>query len=273
MDLEGKVDSYLSAEVAQAFEKNYEINTSTPFEDFGLEIEAKSALVVREKDNKKKILFKKYPQKKLPIASLTKLMTGVVAIENYDLDQTTIISERAVSKNGDSGKLIQGEEKTVKELLEVMLVRSSNDAAWALTEIMGTEKFISKMNSKAEELGLNDTHFVNPSGLENGHGSNISTTKDLLKLVNYLFENEKRILMIGASPSSLNTNKLIFDYSNIIGSKTGYTNKAGGCLIMVLEDDRGYHYVNILLGSENRNSRFREMRKIINLCNNLKLEN
>ncbi|MFW6283051.1 MAG: D-alanyl-D-alanine carboxypeptidase family protein [Minisyncoccales bacterium] len=271
-DLENQLTSYFSAKIIQPSKVDYKINTSTPFEDFGLKIEAKSALSVRKKGDNKKILYKKFPSKKLPIASLTKLMTALIVLENYDLDQKIEISKEAINQNGTSGKLELGEEKSVKNLLEIMLIRSSNDAAWALTELMGTEKFISEMNSKAKELKLNDTHFINPTGLEENSSSNYSTAKDLSKLVNYLLENKKIILLIGSSPSSLNTNKLLLRFSNIIGSKTGYTTRAGGCLLVVLKDERGYYYINLILGSKNRNSRFEEMEKIINISNNLKFK-
>ncbi|SRR6056297_94828 len=272
MDLESQILSYFTAQITSPINLDYKINNTTPFQNFGLEVEASSALSVRKKGDEKKILYKKFPTKKLPIASLTKLMTALIVVENYDLEKKVKVSQSAVEKNGDSGRLEIGEERKIRNLLEIMIIRSSNDAAWALAEIMGIEEFVSKMNKKAEELGLNNTHFINPTGLEAKLNSNYSTAKDLLMLVDYLLEKEKRILLIGANPKPLNTNKLLPNFSNIIGSKTGYTNRAGGCLLVVLSDKRGYNYINIILGAEDKNSRFEEMEKIINLCNNLKFK-
>lgn len=247
-----------------------------------LEIEAKSAIsVLIDLENKERILFEKEGDKKLPIASLTKLMTAIVAMENYDLSQTVEIGKEAAKEKESFGKLRVGEFFEVKDLLFSLLIESSNGAAVALAEIIGLENFVDLMNLRAENLSLKNTLFFNPTGLDS-EGSinrvNYSTVKDLVKLTLYVLETKPMIWEILSiyeidlySPNGVfhhkikNTNEILGEIPKIIGGKTGWTPEAKGCLILIIEAPKNKgKIINIILGSENR---FEEMRKLTNWLN------
>ncbi len=252
-----------------------------------LEIESESAISV-EVDNRgnEKVLFEKNPQKSLPIASLTKLMTALVIFdldETYNFLQLIKITKEAVGQEGSSkyGDLRVGESLLAKDLLYKMLIESSNDAAFALTEPIGKEAFVGLMNLYAKELGLENTHFVNPTGLESNtleEPNNISTTRDLVKLARYIIENYPQIFEITTHQSyeflkpdgslhhfiAQNTNELLGEIPGIIGGKTGWEIEAEGCLLLIIKHPKGNYFINVILGS---NDRFAEMRKIIDILN------
>lgn len=244
-----------------------------------LEIDAKSTTSVLINNNgNEEILFEKNNNEKLPIASLTKLMTANIVLENYDLSQVREISENAVEENEDFGNLKVGEVFSVGELLYPLLMESSNDAAISLAEIVGDEAFVDLMNLEAGKLAMENTHFVNPTGLgpKNSEDSiNYSTATDLIKLTKYLLETKPLIWQIlslaefdlysadGVFHHKVkSTNELLGETPSILGGKTGQTPEAKGCLILVLKTPRGKGYlINVILGSEDR---FGEMRKLVN---------
>jgi len=247
------------------------------------EFQAKSVFSFRVNQKEENVIYQKNIQEKLPIASLTKLMTAVIAIENYPLDEKITISKEAVLQEGDFGKLKVGETMSVENLLYLSLIESSNDAAYALAEKMGSinspqvgiQQFLEKMNVKAKNLGMLDTSFANPTGL-NG-SENYSTSYDLAKLIKHIIFNYPQILEITSKVSAeilnedgslhhlaLNTNELIGKIPNIIGGKTGYNEEANGCLVLVLKNKNGDYLINIILGSPDR---FTEMEKLINWKN------
>lgn len=244
-----------------------------------LKITAESAIsILIDSQGNQDILFDKHTDEKLPIASLTKLMTAYIVWENYDLSQLIEISRKAVKEEGNSGDFKIGESLTVEALLYSLLIESSNDAAAALTEVIGEEPFVDLMNLEAKTLGIENTHFFNSTGLEPDNPDelvNYSTTEDLVKLTAYLLKTNSKILEISALPEydlySLdgvfhhrlrNTNELLAEFSGIIGSKTGWTPQAQGCLLLVnkVPKNRGV-IINVVLGSPDR---FEEMRKLIN---------
>lgn len=246
-----------------------------------IQLEAKSAISVLLNKNKEKILFEKEIDKKLPIASLVKLMTAKVVLENYDISQVVKISKEAVQEEGEFGELKIGEVFRIRDLFYPLLMESSNDVAFALSEVIGEESFIGLMNTEAEELELNNTYFVNPTGLDPENSEDIqnySTSEDLVKLTKDLLKNQPLIWEILStsefdlySPDGVfhhklgNTNKLLesedFEWK-IIGGKTGWTIQAQGCLLLVVRAPRGNGYlINIVLGS---NDRFGEMEKLVN---------
>jgi D-alanyl-D-alanine carboxypeptidase len=241
-----------------------------------LEISAKSAIsVLFNPDSKEeKIIFEKEGNLILPIASLTKLMVADVALENYDLNQIIKISEEAVSQEGDIGNLKIGEELSVENLLYIMLIESSNDAAYALTELITPKDFVDLMNLEAKYIGMTNTHFEDPMGISEKNQSN---TEDLVILIEHLLK-EPLVWDILRKPEFdlklsdgvfhhklINTNEILREWGSnleIVGGKTGYTLKANGCFVLVLKVvDNGY-LINIILGSDDR---FGEMTKIINL--------
>lgn len=249
-----------------------------------LEIEAKASIVV-EIDSKgnERILFEKNSEEPLPIASLTKLMTALVVFdlnETYDFSQLILITKEALLQESNSkyGDLRVGEKLSVENLLHIMLIESSNDAAFALTTPIGEEGFVGLMNFYAKNLGLENTQFVNSSGLEpddSKEPKNLSTTTDLAKLAKYILENYPQIFEITSKqyyevlkPDGFvhhfipkNINELLGEIPEIIGGKTGWALEAGGCLLLVLKGlQKDSYYIAVILGS---NDRFSEMRKII----------
>ena len=243
-----------------------------------LKIEAKSVIsVLVDSQNSEKILYEKAGNKKLPIASLTKLMTANVVLENYDLSQKIRISETAVDQEEEFGKLKAGKTFQVKYLLYPLLMESSNDAAYALANDyneMTEESFVSLMNLEAESLGLENTHFVNPTGLDSNPPTalNYSTAEDLVNFTKYLLKKPLIWEILSTpkfdlyGPELINTNELL-GYNlpttqiNIIGGKTGWTPEAGGCFLLVMEVPRSSGYIiNVILGSGDR---FEEMKKLV----------
>jgi D-alanyl-D-alanine carboxypeptidase len=204
-----KLENYFYAQISQPYKEIVFVKIPPPKPK--LNLEAKAAISVKLNENGvKKILFNKNIDQPLPIASLTKLMTAVIVLENYDLKNTWItISEKAAAQGNvpNYGNLDQeiGKKFPLEKLLELMLIYSSNDAAWALAEAIGVQNFIEKMNEKAQDLGLENTHFVNPTGLDpenlyyhppNQSSFNYSTAQDLLKLAQYILENHPLIFEI-----------------------------------------------------------------------------
>lgn len=240
-----------------------------------LEIEAKSAIsVLVNEESEEEVLFEKEGNQKLPIASLTKLMTAKIIVENYDLNSVTEISEKAAKLPGNGfQRLKAGERFYVKDLLYLILMESNNAAALSLAEIIGEEKFLEIMNLEAKNLGLENSHFSNPTGLDDPEL--YSTTKDLVKLtVSLLKENNFIWEVLLANEFDLysldgnfvytitNTNELLEKIPLIVGGKTGETPEAGGCLLLVTKAPKSQGYlINIILNSENR---FSEMEKLIN---------
>jgi D-alanyl-D-alanine carboxypeptidase len=227
-----------------------------------LDLDAGSAVVV-DLDTSRTV-FEKDSFQTRPIASLTKLMTALVV---YDLDETYSpsemieISKEAIEQDGSSG-LKAGEQVSVADLLHIMLVESSNDAAYAVTQPIGQEAFVDLMNAKAKEIGLTSTHFMNSTGLDPDDplgARNISTADDLAKLTEYILQNFPQIFIITTDTSN-NTDELLADYPEIIGGKTGWTPLAGGCLMVVTQNDK--QYISIVLGSDDR---FGDMSKILDV--------
>lgn len=223
--------------------------------------------------SEEKILFQKENQQRLPIASLTKLMTTWVVLEHYDLSEEVTVSHQAANQLGDARSLTEGNVYTVKYLLYPLLIESSNSAAFALSE--KRDDFMDLMNSEAEKIGMEDTFFVNPTGLDPEKpetGINQSTAEDLARLIERLLEKPLvwEILSLPvyslSGPELINTNRfLLKETDRIVGGKTGYTDLAGGCLALVTEapKDKGL-IINIILGTNGRENRFEEMEKLIN---------
>ncbi|MFH1938281.1 MAG: serine hydrolase [Patescibacteria group bacterium] len=244
-----------------------------PIRDWNItepEVEAKAALVFNP--DKNKILYQKNINQVLPIASLTKLMTALIVLENIDLEEIAIISEQAIATYGDIGGLVVKEEISVKNLLYILLMESSNDAATALAEITQqktNKNFIDLMNQKAEKLRLKNTNFVDSSGYDSG---NVSTVEDIAQLVEYSFS-QLIIWEIMRTPAIdlssadgkinhhwVNTDELLNRLPNIVGGKTGYTEEAQGCLILVIETNNKY-LITIVLGAQER---FLQTERLIN---------
>jgi len=246
-----------------------------------LDLQTKAAISVKINEvGREKILFRKNIDQPLPIASLTKLMTAVIVLENSEddsLSKKVIVSPKAASQEDVPvfGNLKSGDKLSVKKLLELMLIYSSNDAAWALFEVIGQEYFVEKMNQKAEILGLENTHFVNPTGLDpenllynldNLDYFNYSTARDLVKLAQYILKEHPLIFEISRKEPLYLIKDGIFDLfltQKVIGGKTGYTDEAGGCILFVFKNDEGNLFINVILGTPSASARIAEMQKLI----------
>jgi D-alanyl-D-alanine carboxypeptidase len=240
-----------------------------------LEISAKSAISVlfNPDTGEEKTLFEKESNMVLPIASLTKLMVADIVLENYhDLNKIIKISNAAVSQEGEVGNLKIGEELSVENLLYMALIESSNDAAYALSEMLSPKVFVHLMNLEANYLGMTNTFFEDPTGIS---GKNQSNTKDLVILIKHLLKEQPLVWEILKKPEFdlktpdgvfhhklINTNEILREWGinlEIVGGKTGYTYQANGCFALVLKvADNGY-LINVILGSDDR---FNEMIKL-----------
>lgn len=241
-------------------------------------ITAKSAIVMSftSDDEQGNILFRKNPDQVLPIASLTKITTALIAIENFDLEEIIKVSKNSVLTLGDKGGLIRGEELTVKGLLYIMLIESSNDAAMVLASDnprLSYNEFLDLMNSKIKELSLENTYFLDPIGL---NSKNKSTVLELAKLTNHalnfpliweiLKTSETIIFSIDNKfvHNLINTNKLLNEIPFLEGGKTGYTKEAGECMLTAstISSSFGNNYlITVVLGSEQREG---DTEKLIN---------
>jgi len=217
--------------------------------------------------NTERVIFEKNADLKLPIASLTKLMTALISFENYNLSDIIVISDAADLQPPMKTDFKLGDAFSVQEFINVMLIESSNKAALALSEKIGTENFIFLMNKKAKELGLKNTFFTDPTGISS---KNVSTVKELIILVKYILNNYPEIAQISTIKNYeldnfgkiTNTNQLLVEIPNIILSKTGFTNYANGCLLLILNNlENNKYLINIILGADDR---FLEMRRLIN---------
>jgi D-alanyl-D-alanine carboxypeptidase (penicillin-binding protein 5/6) len=199
----------------------------------------------------------------LPPASLTKLMTALVVLDDYRPDDVVAIDAIAARATGTRLRLKAGERFTAASLLTAMLMVSANDACAALANRVegGVDAFVERMNRRAAVLGLNDTHFENPCGFDApGHHS---SAEDLARLAGEAMAHPEIAAIVRQAESSIasvdgkrthalkNRNALIGTYAPAIGIKTGYTSKAGKCLIALAEKD-GRRVLVVMLGAKSR---------------------
>jgi D-alanyl-D-alanine carboxypeptidase len=247
----------------------------------GVEIRAESAYVWDIVGQR--ALFEKNPDEELPLASITKLMTALVAYELVPDDTMVTISNSAAAEQSGGG-IKAGEVFEVKKLADFALVSSYNSAAHTLAESVGKElgsgdpmsQFVAAMNIKAKELDLNTLKYENSTGLD------ISTTKagaygtarEVSFLLEYIYSAYPQILWPTVAKSTKlfnadgdfheadNTNDVIVEIPNLLGSKTGYTDLAGGNLTIVFDAGFGRPIVVTVLGST-RNERFADVKKLV----------
>ncbi len=231
-------------------------------------LSAKSALVYDLTTDK--TLYEKNPDIVLPMASITKIMTAVVAIDNRREDDRYIVKKADLVGENAMGLTI-GEELTQEELLYGLVLNSANDAAEVLaSNTLGRDEFIKAMNEKAKAIGMKDTNFTNPSGLE-GDGFQKTTAKDLLILTRFALKNYPLFAEVSQTLTKYipaNANHKTFDmynetnllssYPGVKGVKDGYTPEAGLCLVTYL-DYQGHEMIAIILGSENRRQEMKDL--------------
>ncbi len=222
----------------QYFEVNQIINLNSnqpqkdPFKIAPI-IHSSSAIVV-DLDSAK-ILYEKNPHDRLAVASITKLMTALIIVEENNLDEIVKVSAKAAYKQGSTMFLRENEEISVENLLKGLLINSGNDAATALAEYnSGSEEaFVEKMNKRAKELGLINTNYTNATGLDDENS--YSSADDIAKLGTFIYRNPTVKEIVKTQETNvqsenqnlthelLNTNKLLDSYLNVIGLKTGRT--------------------------------------------------
>lgn len=200
------------------------------------------------------------PRERLPIASITKLMTALVTLEHAGLDEVVTVSGRTAAVGESTMNLRPGERVTVRDLLRGALIQSANDAANALAEHVGgtIPRFVELMNAEARALGLGDTHFVNPHGLDApGH---VSSARDVTKLARVAmrkpFVRETvRLVQASAAGRTLHTwNDLLATHARVFGVKTGHTDGAGWSQVAAARGG-GVTVYATLLGGETRDGR------------------
>ncbi len=187
------------------------------------------------------VIFEVNGRKKLPMASTTKIMTALVALEEGDLDERFTVPREAVGVEGSSVYLAEGETVTLRDLLFALMLESANDAAEAIACRIGgsSSGFAVMMNEKAEELGLRDTSFSNPHGLDDP--DHYTTAYDLGKLTCAALENAEfekivstrsiSVFTYGTERTLVNHNRLLQSLDGAIGVKTGFTKRSGRCLV------------------------------------------
>lgn len=230
-----------------------------------LNINSKSALLMDK--NTGTILYEKNAHDRLAPASVTKIMTMLLIMEAVDsgkiaYDDTVTASEAAAAKGGSQVYLKAGETMTVRDMLKSIAVSSANDCACAMAEhLAGSEDaFVEQMNAKAQALGMNDTHFVNCTGLDDGPNADQHRTSahDIALMSRELLGNHPDIKQFttiwmdtirGGSFGLSNTNKLIRFYNGATGLKTGFTSGAGYCLSASAQRD-GLELIAVVMGCE-----------------------
>jgi serine-type D-Ala-D-Ala carboxypeptidase (penicillin-binding protein 5/6) len=227
-----------------------------------LDIPATSAVALDR--NSDKILFQKDAHAKVSIASTTKMMTALVVLESgMSGDERVIVSRHAALTEGSSMRIQEGDELTVKDLLYGLLIASGNDAGVALAEHVGgsVEGFAELMNAKARSLNLHNSHFSNPTGLD--QEGNYSSAYDLAQLTDYVLSHDlyreaftmheytAYVLNKEETRKVVSTNRLLGVRGDIIGGKTGYTHEAGRCFIAIAERD-GRDIITVVLNAQDR---------------------
>ncbi len=208
----------------------------------------------------REFLFTKNAQERRPMASTTKIMTALVAVENADMSELVTIDERAVGIEGSSAYLKAGECIPLEELIYALMLQSANDAAAAIAcHIAGDiDSFADMMNARAAEMGLCDTNFKNPHGLDDEE--HYTTARDLAIIASYALDNTflrgvsstyKKTFRSGERARTyVNHNKLLLRFDGAIGLKTGFTKRSGRCLVGAAERD-GLTLVSVTLDAPN----------------------
>jgi D-alanyl-D-alanine carboxypeptidase (penicillin-binding protein 5/6) len=246
-------------------------------EEAELSVNAKSAFLIDYDSGD--VLFEQNANEKVQVASIVKLMTVLLTLEGLEkgeitLDEMMTTSEEASGMGGSQVFIDPYTEYSVEEMLKSVIVASANDASVALAEkIAGSESaFVTKMNSRAKELGLNDTVYVNASGLP--EPGQYSTARDVAKLTKEVLKHkdyfkystiwmDKLTHPSGRETEVVNTNKLIRYFKGCDSGKTGSTDEAGYCLSASAERG-GMRLIGVVLGAKNSTERFNETSKLLN---------
>ncbi|MCF6093121.1 D-alanyl-D-alanine carboxypeptidase [Microaerobacter geothermalis] len=244
-------------------------------------LSAEASIVVDVESER--VLYEQNADTPMRIASLTKIMTAIVAIENGNLEDVVTVSKRAHGVDGSSIYLQLDEKLKLKHLLYGMMLRSGNDAATAIAEHIGSnvEGFVKMMNEKAKQLKMKNTKFINPHGLDERKGSNFSTARDMAKLTAYALKDSTFAEIVSTKFYEIplnnrtkgrklyNKNRMLYSFEGADGVKTGYTILARRCLASSATRD-GWQLASIVLRAPNwyqdssylLNQAFKKYRKV-----------
>jgi len=219
-------------------------------------------------------MFSRNEHVQRPIASITKLMTAYIILEENDPNALVTVSANAAGTIGSTMNLVTGEQITVRDLLKGLLVNSGNDAAYALAEYNAgsIDAFVEKMNERADLLGMINTEYKNPTGLDAAGA--YSTAHDQALLATHLLGDDsiraitniesQEITSASGITHQLDTTNQLLGQMGIKGLKTGRTDLAGECVITLAENEQGHEVLSIVLGSQNR---FGDTRVLIDWVN------
>lgn len=255
-----------------------------PFLYTDLEVSSDEDIITYSKNivvfdrNSKKILFEKNSSEKIPIASTTKILTCIIALETLDFAKNPIytISQNAASATGSTLGLKYNKTISLQDLLYGLMLRSGNDCAILLAEIISGDvnSFSLLMNQKAKKLNLTSSNFITPHGLD--QENHYSTAYDLAILTDYALNNptfkqivsskEKNIVLNGIPTTINNTNELLGNYEGIYGVKTGFTFNAGRCLISAYKNS-DFDLIIAVLGANSKSIRSKDTKTLINYIN------
>ena len=254
-----------------------------PFSVLALDLasNAKSAIIIEPTTGK--VIFEKNSNERLEPASMTKIMTLLLTFEAIDngkisLDDMVTISKRAADMGGSQMFLEAGSNIRLEEIIKGVSIASANDGAIALAEYIGgsVENFVDMMNKKAEDLGLSNTHFINPHGL---HADNhYSSAYDMAIMASNLINHEKILNYTsiyedyfnkpdGSRTWLVNTNKLVRFFKGVDGLKTGYTKEAGYCLTATAKKNN-VRYITVVMGEPSSDIRSSETTNMLNYAFN-----
>jgi len=268
--------------------KKAQIHSKEKVDPFsGLDIEAKAAYVFDLVTGLP--LYAYNENENLPLASLTKVMTAIVATDLVPKSSVVSITKDDVKLEGDSGLLV-GEKWRLSDIIDFTLTTSSNDGASAIASVAGSigqnaygvspeqakNDFVNKMNLKTQELGLSNTYFFNETGLDVGDSvvGSYGTAKDMAILMGYAIKNKSRVIeatsregfkvssLDNISHSAINTNKSVDNIPGLIASKTGFTDLAGGNLVVAFDAGMMHPVVVSVLGSS-IDGRFKDVEKLV----------
>lgn len=229
------------------------------------------------------VLYEKSGFEKTPMASTTKIMTCILALENSNLSKIITVSKDAASVHGSTLGLKTNMQISMQDLLYGLMLRSGNDCAIAIAEELSgsVEKFSTLMNKKAKELNLKNTNFVTPHGLDDDN--HYTTAYDLAILTDYALKNETFKTIVGTktysfnfggSPKTINnTNELLGNLNGVYGVKTGFTFNAGRCLVSSCKRDN-LDIIVVVIGADIKKFRTQDSYNLINyICNNFQYVN
>ncbi len=218
-----------------------------PFKASAVSVSAKAAVLLNGDNGE--VIYSKNADAKLPMASTTKIMTGLLLCEYGNFEREITVTDKMLKVEGSSMGLLAGDKVTLHDLLYGLMLASGNDAANVIAYVIGgsLDGFVNKMNDKAKELGLKNTHFATPSGLD--ADDHYTTAYELGKLALYALQNEKFAEAVSCEKATLNYgnppykrtltnhNKMLKMYDGAVGVKTGFTKKSGRCLVSAAKRD------------------------------------